>query len=146
MAERRSRVFMVATANAVQQLPPELLRKGRLDDVFFVDLPRSMERAEIFSIHLRRLNRDPAKFALRELVSSSEGYSGAEVEQAIISAMHDSFAENREVSTEDIVKALSSTVPLSSTMREKIQEIRTWAGDRARPVSSLQVRNLADTE
>jgi SpoVK/Ycf46/Vps4 family AAA+-type ATPase len=136
--EKTAPVFVVATANDVQELPPELLRKGRLDEIFFVDLPRPKERGDIFTIHLRRVGRDPAKFDLESLAMASEGFSGAEIEQAIISAMHDSFFANREVETKDILQAIKETVPLATTMRERIQDLREWSIDRARPVSSLQ--------
>ena len=136
--EKTAPVFVVATANDVQDLPPELLRKGRLDEIFFVDLPRAKERGDIFAIHLRRVGRDPAKFDLEALALASESFSGAEIEQAIISAMHDSFFANREVETKDVLQAIKETVPLATTMRERIDELRTWSRDRARPVSSLQ--------
>ncbi len=140
MQEKQTPVFVVATANSVKNLPPELLRKGRLDEIFFVDLPRSRERAEILQIHLNKLKRDPARFDLSALVKSSHGFSGAEIEQGIISAMHDSFFENREVESRDIVTALGQTVPLSRTMSESISALRAWASERARPVSSVQCR------
>ncbi len=136
--EKTAPVFVVATANDVQDLPPELLRKGRLDEIFFVDLPRAKERGEIFAIHLRRVGRDPDKFDLEALALASEGFSGAEIEQAIISAMHDSFFAKREVETGDITQAIGETVPLATTMRERIQDLRDWSRDRARAVSSLQ--------
>lgn len=136
MQEKSSPVFVVATANDVRGLPPELLRKGRLDEVFFVDLPRSAERAEIFEIHLKRKRRDPAKFDIPALVAKSRGFSGAEIEQAIVAAMHDSFFDNREVETADILRSLHETVPLSQTMREQIKLLREWSRDRARPVTA----------
>jgi ATP-dependent 26S proteasome regulatory subunit/predicted nucleic acid-binding protein len=136
--EKSEAVFVVATANDVAGLPPELLRKGRLDEIFFVDLPRGPEREEIFGIHLRKVKRDPSGFDLPALVKHSKGFSGAEIEQAIFSAMHDSFFEDRELQSSDIVRSLTETVPLSTTMREKIGKLRTWAVDRARPVSRLQ--------
>ncbi|MBI2433701.1 MAG: AAA family ATPase [Candidatus Hydrogenedentes bacterium] len=137
MQEKSSPVFVVATANNVQHLPPELLRKGRLDEIFFIDLPRTREAAEIFSIHLKRLRRDPAAFDLNLLAAAAKGFSGAEIEQAIISAMYDSFFAGREVTTQDILNSLQETVPLSRTMRESIDSLRAWAADRARPASSL---------
>lgn len=138
LQEKSTPVFVVATANEVRDLPPELLRKGRLDEIFFVDLPRREERMEIFRIHLARLKRDPDKFDLRTLAQAAEGFSGAEIEQAIISALHDSFFAERDLLTDDVVQSLRETVPLSQTMREKIDALRTWARDRARPVSSIQ--------
>ncbi len=134
--EKTAPVFVVATANEVRDLPPELLRKGRLDEIFFVDLPRSRERAEIFAIHLHKVRREPMKYELHELVKASSGFSGAEIEQAIIAGLHESFFDNRELETRDILKAIRDTVPLSRTMREKIEELRMWARDRARPVTS----------
>lgn len=134
--EKTSAVFVVATANEVRDLPPELLRKGRLDEIFFVDLPRSRERAEIFAIHLHKIRREPMKFDLHELVKASSGFSGAEIEQAVIAGLHESFFDNRELETRDILKAIHDTVPLSQTMRERIDELRMWARDRARPVTS----------
>ncbi|MBN2309152.1 MAG: AAA family ATPase [Candidatus Hydrogenedentes bacterium] len=138
--EKTAAVFVAATANEVKGLPPELLRKGRLDEIFFVDLPRTREREEIFRIHLARLKRNPADFELGALAKEARGFSGAEIEQAIISGMHDSFFEGREVTTADVLQALRDAVPLSTTMREKIERLRQWAHDRARPVSSLQVK------
>ncbi|NUM54211.1 MAG: AAA family ATPase [Candidatus Hydrogenedentes bacterium] len=136
--EKTAPVFVVATANDVQELPPELLRKGRFDEVFFVDLPGEFERAEIFAIHLAKLRREPSKFDLSVLSKSAEGFSGAEIEQAIVSAMHDSFFAGRDVTTEDILVSLRETVPLSKTMRERITDLREWARTRSRPVSTAQ--------
>ena len=143
--EKTAPVFVVATANDVQQLPPELLRKGRLDDIFFVDLPRGKERAEIFRIHLALKQRDPGSFDVHALAKAARGFSGAEIEQAIVSAMHDSFFDEREVETGDILGSLRETIPLSVTMREKIAALRLWARDRARPVSSMQTRHAPES-
>jgi SpoVK/Ycf46/Vps4 family AAA+-type ATPase len=134
MQEKSKPVFVVATANDVSGLPPELLRKGRFDEIFFIDLPDADERKEIFSIHMRKLKRDPANFDLEALAQASAGFSGAEIEQAFIEALHDSFFEDREVATADIVHCLGATVPLSRTMGERIEALRLWARDRARPV------------
>jgi ATP-dependent 26S proteasome regulatory subunit len=144
MQEKTAPVFVVATANDVRGLPPELLRKGRLDEVFFIDLPRSSERTEIFEIHLKKRRRDPRKFDVPALVSGSRGFSGAEIEQAIASAMHDSFFANREVETADILTSLKETVPLSTTMREQIKMQREWSRDRARPVTSRHAASGKD--
>ena len=140
LQEKASPVFVVATANDVQGLPPELLRKGRLDEIFFVDLPHLKERADIFHIHLKRVGRDPAKFDVNALAEAAEGFSGAEIEQAIVSAMHDSFFAGREVETADIVACIRESVPLSKTMREKIELLRGWSQNRARPVSTRQLQ------
>lgn len=141
--EKTAPVFVVATANDVQELPPELLRKGRFDEVFFVDLPGEFERAEIFAIHLAKVKRNPSKYDIASLAKAAEGFSGAEIEQAIISAMHDSFFAGRDVVTEDILASIRETIPLSTTMRERIADLRTWARTRARPVSSAQARQNA---
>jgi hypothetical protein len=135
MQDKTGNVFCVATANSVSRVPPELLRKGRFDEIFFVDLPNADERKEILAIHLTRRRRKPDAFDLPGLVKRSEGYSGAEIEQAILSAMYDAYDENREVGTRDILRAMESAVPLSVTMREDIEQLRHWARDRARPAT-----------
>jgi ATP-dependent 26S proteasome regulatory subunit len=128
--------FVVATANDVSALPPELLRKGRFDEIFFVDLPGEAEREEIFAIHLRKRHRDPQHFDLKRLAAATPGYSGAEIEQAVIAALYDAFDLDREVTTEDILITVNQSVPLSMTMRESIEVLREWADTRARPASS----------
>lgn len=135
MQEKTQPVFVVATANAIADLPPELLRKGRFDEIYFVDLPTAKERRQIFEIHLTRRKRDPARFDLAALTALADGFSGAEIEQAIVSAMYRGFATGREFTTEDILQALGETVPLSRTMREEIDGLREWASDRARPAT-----------
>ncbi len=135
MQERTLQVYVIATANSISELPPELVRKGRFDEIFFVDLPRSHEREEIFRIHLNKRNRDPENFDLEHLARASEGFSGSEIEQCIISAMYQAFTKGTEVTTEDILLSLSETVPLSETLEEKITELRRWAKTRARPAS-----------
>lgn len=136
LAEKCSSVFVVATANNIGILPPELLRKGRFDEIFFVDLPSTPEREKIISIHLGRRGRNPAAFDLAGLASTSEGFSGAEMEQAVIAGMFDAFYESgREVTTGDIMKAMGETVPLSQTMNEDIERLRSWCQTRARPAS-----------
>jgi len=132
LQEKTAPVFVMATANQVELLPPELLRKGRFDEIFFVDLPAEAERNEIFAIHLRKRGRDPAKFDCAQLARLSAGFSGAEIEQVVIDALYDAFDEHREVTTEDLVAALKATVPLSTTMREQITALRDWARTRAR--------------
>lgn len=138
LQEKRSPVFVVATANQVDGLPPELLRKGRFDEIFFVDLPRREEREEIVRIHLRKLNRDPAKFDVKTLAKATVGFSGAEIEQAIVSALHDAFFAKRELQSDDVLNSIKETVPLSTTMRESVEALRVWARHRARPVSRHQ--------
>ncbi|MCM8801180.1 MAG: AAA family ATPase [Candidatus Omnitrophica bacterium] len=135
LQEKKKPVFVVSTANNISLLPPELLRKGRFDEIFFVDLPNFEERKEIFSIHLKKRKRDPKNYDLEILARESEGYSGAEIEQAVISALFDAFVEKRDINTEDILRNLKSSIPLSQTMREDIQALRDWARTRARPAS-----------
>jgi SpoVK/Ycf46/Vps4 family AAA+-type ATPase len=135
LQEKKSPVYVIATANAIAEMPPELVRKGRFDDIFFVDLPQPAEREEIFRIHLRKRGRDPAAFGLKEMGLCAEGFSGSEIEQAVIAAMYEAFTEDRELDTRDVVRALKATVPLSDTLEEQIKELRDWAKTRARPAS-----------
>lgn len=138
LQEKKSPVFVIATANDISSLPPELLRKGRLDEIFFVDLPSSNERQEIFRIHLGKRRRDPAKFDLEKLAEEASGFSGAEIEQSIIGGLYDAFDASRDVTTEDILRDLNTTIPLSRTMREEIHGLRNWAASRARWASSVK--------
>ncbi len=126
MQEKTAPCFVVATANDITSLPPELLRKGRFDEIFFLDLPTYGERQEIFSVHLRKRQRLPQDYDLRSMASKSEGYVGAEIEQAIIDAMYVGFNANREFTTADIVSALDKQVPLSVSQRETIETLRNW--------------------
>ena len=135
LQENRSKVFVVATANSIESLPPEVLRKGRFDEIFFVDLPREEERRDIFDIHIRKRKRDPKNYNIEQLSKRAEGFSGAEIEQAILEAMFSAFAEGREVNQVDVLKAMDQTVPLSVTRSEAIDALRHWAGTRARPTS-----------
>jgi SpoVK/Ycf46/Vps4 family AAA+-type ATPase len=135
LQEKTRPVFVIATCNNIDELPAEMLRKGRFDEIFFIDLPGESERKEIFEIHMKKRKRDPRKFDLAGLARISKGFSGAEVEEAVISAMYNAFPENRDVTTKDIVKAIQETVPLSKIMRERIDMLRAWAKDRARAAS-----------
>src|SRR6266850_622493 len=135
LQEKTAPVFVVATANKIEALPPELLRKGRFDEIFFIDLPASAERREIWSIHLSRRKRDPAQFDLAELAQVSEAYSGSEIEQAVISGLHFAFAEGAELQQKHLVRAVQETIPLATTMGEDIARQREWAKTRARPAS-----------
>ena len=146
MQEKKSPVFIVATANSVKALPPELLCKGRLDEIFFVDLPKTAEREEIWKTYFRAVKRDSGRFELPKLVTASEGFSGSEIEQALFSALHDSFFENRELADRDLVQSLSETVPLSKTMKESIDELRQWANGRTRPVSRTEATRTAKAQ
>lgn len=133
MQEHDAPVFLIATANDIEALPPELLRKGRFDEIFFVDLPDAEARRRIFEIHLRRRKRDPAKFDLVKLVEASEGYSGAEIEQAVKSAMHSAFALGRELETRHLADAMRHSPPLSVTRAEQVHALRVWAQGRCVP-------------
>ena len=144
LQEKQSSVFVIATANNVQALPPELLRKGRFDEIFFCDLPDRDERRQIFDIHIRKKRRDPAKFNLEKLVDSSGDYSGAEIEQTIISALYDAFDSGDDLTTEGLLTSLTDIVPLSVTMRERIEGMRDWARGRARGASMRTVRGGPD--
>lgn len=136
LQEKESPVFVVATANDVSFLPPEFIRKGRFDDIFFVDLPDNDERKDIWNIHLQIRHFDPEKFDLNQLVIESEGFTGAEIEAAIISAMYEGFCDNeRSINTVDIIKELKESVPIYITMKEKIESLRKWASTRARNAS-----------
>ncbi len=138
LQESPALVFTIATANSIRDLPPELLRKGRFDEIFFVDLPCEAERTDILRIHLGKRDREPESFNVPHLARLTHGFSGAEIEQAIVSAMYDAFDEGRQIETADIVRCVSEAVPLSRTMREEIDALREWARDRTRPASSAQ--------
>ena len=135
MQEKTSPVFVMATANRVERLPGEFLRKGRFDEIFFVDLPNVEERQHIFKIHLNKRREDISRFDLEQLSNVSNGFSGAEIEQAIIAAMYEAFAQNREFTQLDIIAAIKATQPLSRTMTEQVSALRDWARQRARPAA-----------
>jgi SpoVK/Ycf46/Vps4 family AAA+-type ATPase len=136
MQEKTSPVFVMATANRVERLPGEFLRKGRFDEIFFVDLPNEEERKDIFRIHLNKRRRDISRFDFDQLTKVCEGFSGAEIEQGLISAMYEAFAQGREFTQLDIIAAIRSTLPLSKTMNEQVTALRDWARQRARPAAS----------
>lgn len=137
MQEKTSPVFVMATANRVERLPGEFLRKGRFDEIFFVDLPNAEERQQIFNIHLSKRRRDIDRFDLDQLANVCEGFSGAEIEQAIVAAMYEAFAQQgREFTQLDIIAASRATMPLSKTMTEQVTALRDWARQRARPAAS----------
>ncbi|MGP1444382.1 AAA family ATPase [Treponema sp.] len=131
MQEKTKPVFVVATANNISQLPPELLRKGRVDEIFFVDLPTAKEREMIISIHLKRKNRNPQEFDLKALSKMSKGFSGAELEEAIKEALFQAYDTGEELATEHIKDAITKTFPLAKTMQEVIENMRNWAKARA---------------
>jgi AAA+ superfamily predicted ATPase len=136
LQEKTAPVFVVATANRIEQLPPELLRKGRFDDIFFIDLPAQPERREILEIHVRRRGRDPAAHDLDALAARAAGFSGAEIEQAVVSALYDAFAEGKDLAPAHLERAMAEALPLSLTMREEIARLREWARTRTRAASS----------
>ncbi|MHC4397056.1 MAG: AAA family ATPase [Planctomycetota bacterium] len=133
MQEHEEPVFVIATANDIEALPPELLRKGRFDEIFFVNLPTRDTRKKIFEIHIKKRKRDAAKFDLDALAEASDGYSGAEIEQAVISALHEAYATKADLTTDRILSVLKASPPLSVTMAEKVQALLDWAEDRCVP-------------
>ncbi len=135
MQDKTKPVFLIATANDVSALPPEMLRKGRFDEIFFVDLPDADERKAIFSIHLSKRHRDPATFDLDKLSAATKGFSGAEIEQVVVASLYPAFDAGRELANEDMLAEAKAVVPLSVMMREEIDELRTWAQMRTRPAS-----------
>jgi ATP-dependent 26S proteasome regulatory subunit len=144
LSEKKQPVFVIATANDISLLPPELLRKGRFDEIFFVDLPSFIERKEIFRVHLLKRKMNPEDYNLDILSQTSAGYSGAEIEEAIISAMFDAFYEKGKLTTERVLASLKQTVPLSKTMSEEIDKLRNWAEGRARPATSAEIAKEPD--
>jgi ATP-dependent 26S proteasome regulatory subunit len=135
MQERKAPVFVAATCNNVSALPPELIRKGRFDELFFVDLPNQAERRQIFALELARRNRRPAEFDLDRVAAAARGYSGAEIQAAVQAALYASFSSKQPLATGSLIDALAMTVPLSATRAEEIQELRNWARARAVPAS-----------
>lgn len=139
LQEKTKPVFVIATANDITTLPPELMRKGRFDEIFFIDLPSVAEREEIFRIHLIKRNRDPEEFDLRRLADEADGFSGAEIEQVVVSGLYDAFDDDRNLTGEDLVRNIRNTVPLSATRKEDLDALRDWAKTRARPASQASV-------
>lgn len=136
LQENTSPVFVIATANTVTSLPPELIRRGRWDEVFFLDLPGIQERCEVFRIHLEKCGRDPREFELERLAEACPGFSGAEIGQAVVEGLYDAFDQGRALSTEDILGQIRTIIPLSKTMEESVQALRSWALTRARLAST----------
>jgi hypothetical protein len=133
MQEKQPGVFVVATCNDIEKLPPELVRKGRFDEIFFVDLPSTEVRSAILAVHLKRRSRDPARFDLATLAARTEGFSGAELEQVVLSALYTAFADKTELDDAHLLQEIGQTVPLSQTAAEKISTLRTWAQGRTVP-------------
>jgi hypothetical protein len=135
MQDRTAPVFIAATSNNVSALPPELIRKGRFDELFFVDLPNLTERREILSLQLKSHKQDPARFDLEQVAAAGKGYSGAELNAAVQTALYSAFGDKHPLTTECLLQAIQSTVPLSTTRAEEIQALRLWAQQRAVPAS-----------
>jgi ATP-dependent 26S proteasome regulatory subunit len=144
LSEKTAPVFVIATANDISQLPPELLRKGRVDEIFFVDLPNETERAEVFRIHLNKRGRNPGDFDLHRLASHSDGFRGAEIEEAVISGLFDAFGQGSQLTTEILLATLAETVPLSKTMSEELNRLRGWAQGRARAATGALENGTAE--
>ena len=139
MSEKTSPVFLIATANDVTSLPPEMLRKGRFDEIFFVDLPTQAEREQVFNIHISKRKRDVSLFNIKALAKATDGFSGAEIEQVILGALYVAFDAERDLLQKDILAEAKATVPLSVMMAEEIDELRTWAEMRTRPASGKKI-------
>jgi SpoVK/Ycf46/Vps4 family AAA+-type ATPase len=155
MQERKPAVFVAATCNNVTVLPPELIRKGRFDELFFVDLPSTAERKQVFSIQLTKRKRNPADYDLDQVAAAAKGFSGAEIESAVQTALYAAFSRDgacpvspaeskQELTTEDLLTALSSTVPLSVTRAEEIAKLRAWAKERAVWASGADSEGILD--
>jgi len=142
MQDKKAPAFVVATSNDVTSLPPELLRKGRFDEIFFIDLPTGEEREQIFKIHLQKRKRNPDEFDLTRLAAATPGFSGAEIEACVVEALYDAFDDDKTLTTEALVSAAHHTVPLSMTMRERIEDLREWANTRARIASSAHSEDM----
>ncbi|MDP6931377.1 MAG: AAA family ATPase [Myxococcota bacterium] len=140
MQEKSSTVFVVATANEVRRLPPELLRKGRFDEIFFVDLPNVHERLEILEIHLNKRARDPELFDLLQAAEETEKFSGAELEQVVVAGLYRAFSESRELTGDDLLDVIRELIPLAITMDDRLKSLREWARPRARPASTSRRR------
>jgi SpoVK/Ycf46/Vps4 family AAA+-type ATPase len=135
MQDRTGDVFVVATANDISRLPAEFLRKGRFDETFFVDLPNEAMRAEIFQIHLENRGKDSGSFDLEQLSIAAPGFSGSEIEEVVVSSLYSGFSGTSLITTESLLKEAAETVPLSVTRAEYVDELRSWAKERARPAN-----------
>ena len=143
LQDRRAPVFVIATSNAISQLPPELTRKGRFDEIFFIDLPTRDERKQIFTIHLKKRGRNPADFDLDHLATAAEGFTGAEIEQVVVAGLYTAFSRGVDVSTAILTEELQATKPLSVTRREEIESLRAWGNERAVRTSCDEARGCS---
>jgi hypothetical protein len=146
MQDRKAPVFVAATCNNVTVLPPELIRKGRFDELFFVDLPNQAERKQIFAIQLAKRKRNAADFDLDQVATAAQAYSGAEIDAAVQTALFAAYSEKKPLTTQSLLDALAQTVPLSTTRAEEIQALRTWARTRAVRASALDPSGTAAAE
>ncbi len=140
MQDRNAPVFVAATCNNVRALPPELIRNGRFDELFFVDLPNQAERKQVFAIQLARRKRNPAEFNLDRVAAAAVGYSGAEIEAAVQTGLYSAFSSKQALATQTLLDALKATVPLSTTRAEEIEALREWARARAVPASAADAK------
>jgi len=140
MQDRKAPVFVAATCNNVNALPPELIRKGRFDELFFVDLPNQSERKQIFTIQLTKRKRNPTEFGLDPVAAAAQGFSGAEIESVMQTALYAAYSQKLPLGTEHLLEAIRSTVPLSTTRAEEIEALREWAEKRAVPASTPEAR------
>lgn len=145
LQEKTAPVFVVATANDISQIPPEFMRKGRFDEIFFVDLPSEEERQDIFEIHLKKRKRSSANYDTNALASITEGFSGAEIEQVVIDALYSAFGADRELSQDDLLLSAKASVPLSTTVGEKITSLRQWASHRCRMASTVVRSQMSES-
>lgn len=145
LAEKTAPVFVIATANQVAHLPAELLRKGRFDEIFFVDLPEQAERVELLQLHLAKRGREPAEFDLPRLAAASDGFSGAEIEEAIVSALFEAFSRRQELDSSTIEQCMRATAPLSRLMCEELQALRRWAQGRTRQAAGAPIAFYRET-
>jgi SpoVK/Ycf46/Vps4 family AAA+-type ATPase len=145
LQEKTSAVFVVATSNNVSQLPPELLRKGRFDEIFYVDLPSKEERKEITKIHLEKRKREVGNYNIEKIAQETHGFSGSEIEEVIVSGLYDAFNRDEELKQEHLEQVIKTLIPLSQTMEEQIRGIRDWAKLRARRASNVKWEEEAGT-
>jgi SpoVK/Ycf46/Vps4 family AAA+-type ATPase len=137
MSEKTAPCFVVATANDISKLPPELLRRGRFDEIFFLDLPSMTERCDILAVHIRRSGRDPAAYDLATVAAATEGLVGAELAQVVLDGLVHAFDAGRDLTTDDLLTCAGTVVPLSVSQRERVSALRAWLAEgRAQPASS----------